>query len=63
MNTPASEAPADPGLYAVKPEFVLLIAGALLTLLVLGFVLMLVRSIVKEQREEARRKQQEQADG
>lgn len=63
MNTPASETPADPGLYAVKPEFVLLIAGALLTLLVLGFVLMLVRSIVKEQREEARRKQQEQADG
>lgn len=63
MNSPAPEPPADPGLYAVKPEFVLLIAGGLLTLLVLGFVLMLVRSIVREQREEARRNQQEHSNG
>ncbi len=62
MTTPTPGSPAESELFAVKPEFALLVAGALLTLLVLGFVLMLVRAIVKEQREEARRNEQERSD-
>ena len=62
MNRTGSEVPTDSNLFAVKPEFALLVAGAVLTLLVIGFVAMLIRSIVKEQREEARRNEQERPD-
>ena len=38
------------GSFAIEPEFILMIAGGFLTLLVLGFVGYLITQIVKEER-------------
>ena len=44
----------DPETFAVEPEFALMIAGVVLTVLVIGFVIYLITQIVKEERAEAR---------
>jgi hypothetical protein len=47
--TPAP-ADADPDLFAPTAEIALFIGGAFLTLLVIGFVTMLIVSIIREER-------------
>lgn len=52
MNTSGAQ-PDGGSMFSVQPEFILLIAGCVLTLIVMAFVGYLITQIVKEERGKA----------